>query len=141
VAAPLLASGPYPLPGGFLYLSFAQVCHQNPERSFFLRGHPFAVCHRCSGIYFGLLIGSLLGGILRHLAIDAVRRRRWVIAGAVPLVVDALAPMAGLWINTPLTRAATGVLFGIMVSSLLHAAAAELFDPEPADYPVHGGSS
>lgn len=141
VAAPLLASGPYPLPGGFLYLSFTQVCHQNPERSFFLRGHPFAVCHRCSGIYFGLLIGSLLGGMLRQPAVDAVRRRWWVMAGAVPLVIDALAPMAGLWNNTPLTRAATGMLFGIMVSSLLHAAAAELFDSEPADYQVHGGFS
>jgi uncharacterized membrane protein len=145
VAAPLLAAGSHSLPGGLLYLSFAQVCHQIPERSFFLRGHPIAVCHRCAGIYFGLLLGSLLGGKIFLFVLEPSRRRWWVAACVVPLAVDALAPATGLWANTMLTRSATGALFGIMVSSLLKAAAAELFDPgrhrEPAASQPHGGSS
>ncbi len=36
-------------------------CHQIPERSFHLRGHPLGVCHRCSGIYTGMWLGWGIG--------------------------------------------------------------------------------
>jgi uncharacterized membrane protein len=127
-AAPLLAAHSHPTAAGLLYVSFGQVCHQMPERSFYLQGHPLAVCHRCSGIYLGLLAGSLLPGRIFSRLLFVPRRRWWVIAGAAPLVLDALAPWAGFWANTPLSRASTGVLFGIMIVSLLQAAAQELFD-------------
>jgi len=35
-------------------LSF--ICHQNPERSFFLGDFQFFLCARCTGIYFFLLL-------------------------------------------------------------------------------------
>lgn len=38
------------------------ICHRIPERSFFIKGHQFPVCARCTGFYAGLvayLIGSL----------------------------------------------------------------------------------
>ena len=31
------------------------ICHRKPERSFFIKGHQFPVCARCSGFYTGLL--------------------------------------------------------------------------------------
>lgn len=144
VAAPLLTSGSRPLAGGFTYLLFSQVCHQTPERSFFLNGQPLAVCHRCSGIYFGLLLGSLISAKMFSPLLSIPRRRWWVLAGAAPLVMDALGPIIGFWTNSPLSRAATGALFGIMVSSLLHSAAAELFGSSRpwlvGPFRVHGGS-
>jgi uncharacterized membrane protein len=29
------------------------ICHQRPDRSFFLHGHQLAVCARCTGLYVG----------------------------------------------------------------------------------------
>jgi len=59
LAAPLLATFGHLLPAALLYSSFSPVCHQDPGRSFELLGHQLAVCHRCSGIYFGLFLASL----------------------------------------------------------------------------------
>ena len=30
------------------------ICHRKPERSFFINGHQFPVCARCTGFYSGL---------------------------------------------------------------------------------------
>ncbi len=32
---------------------FKYLCHRRPERSFFIRGHQFPVCSRCTGIIMG----------------------------------------------------------------------------------------
>ena len=144
VAAPLLTAGSRPLEGGLMYLFFSHVCHQIPERSFFLHGHPLAVCHRCSGIYFGLLLGSMVSGKAFSGFLILPRRRWWVLACVAPLAVDALGPTVGFWTNSSLSRAVTGAVFGIMVSSLLHSAAAELFGSSRlwrvGPSRVHGGS-
>ena len=31
------------------------ICHRIPERSFFIKGHQFPVCARCTGLYTGLI--------------------------------------------------------------------------------------
>jgi uncharacterized membrane protein len=49
VAAPLFSIRP-------IYAFFSLICHQAPERSWFLLGQPLPVCIRCSAIYFGFLI-------------------------------------------------------------------------------------
>ena len=32
------------------------ICHRKPERSFFIKGHQFPVCARCTGFYISLTI-------------------------------------------------------------------------------------
>jgi uncharacterized membrane protein len=32
------------------------ICHRRPERSFFIKGHQFPVCARCTGFYTGLVV-------------------------------------------------------------------------------------
>ncbi|WP_407376765.1 DUF2085 domain-containing protein [Methanobrevibacter sp.] len=32
------------------------LCHRIPERSFFIKGHQFPVCARCTGFYTGLAV-------------------------------------------------------------------------------------
>ncbi len=32
------------------------ICHRKPERSFFIKGHQFPVCARCTGFYTGLAV-------------------------------------------------------------------------------------
>jgi uncharacterized membrane protein len=38
-------------------MEFAKfICHRKPERSFFIKGHQFPVCARCTGFYTGLIV-------------------------------------------------------------------------------------
>lgn len=30
------------------------ICHRKPERSFFIKGHQFPVCSRCTGFYISM---------------------------------------------------------------------------------------
>lgn len=32
------------------------ICHRMPERNFFIKGHQFPVCARCTGFYISLII-------------------------------------------------------------------------------------
>jgi len=32
------------------------ICHRIPERSFFIKGHQFPVCARCTGFYTSLIL-------------------------------------------------------------------------------------
>lgn len=32
------------------------ICHRKPERSFFIKGHQFPVCARCTGFYISLAL-------------------------------------------------------------------------------------
>lgn len=109
-----------------LYLCFSFVCHQIPERSFSYHGHPWAVCHRCTGIYAGMLLATLLPPTLLAAASDLRRRRSWVLAASVPLWLDWTLPMIVGWRSSALSRFSTGLLFGLMLTSLLVPALAEL---------------
>jgi hypothetical protein len=42
-----------------VYVSGSLLCHQRPERSFYLWGAQFPVCARCTGIYLGAALGVL----------------------------------------------------------------------------------
>ena len=130
-AAPLLTSQLYALPGAILYLSFSTVCHQIPERCFTLLGYPWAVCHRCSGIYFALLIGALLYPAIPEVVRNRFMRRSWLIGAIMYLALDAGLPLLGLWTNTPLTRLASGLVFGDLSSILLVTGIAEVFRDGP----------
>jgi len=44
---------------GAIYAACSLICHQRPERSFFLWGAQFPVCARCAGIYFGAAAAGL----------------------------------------------------------------------------------
>jgi uncharacterized membrane protein len=131
LAAPLLQAHGYSLAAALVYALFAPVCHQNPTRSFFLLGGKWAVCHRCSGIYLGLFLASLVPYDLSVVIGSARWRKVWIICATVPLLLDVLLPFAGLWHNTPASRVASGMLFGAMLSSLLASALAELVHEAP----------
>ncbi len=46
--------------GEWFYHFLDPICHQTPTLSFWLFGHPLALCARCLGGYLGVFIGILL---------------------------------------------------------------------------------
>jgi uncharacterized membrane protein len=127
-SAPLLAARGQQLASTLIYDIFSRVCHQDLSRSFLFYGYPVAVCHRCSGIYFGLFIGSMLP-LDRLRVLETPRCRRiWVLCTTVPMLLDVGLQFTGLWTNTAMTRLATGFIFGAMLSSLVVSALDEIIE-------------
>src|SRR5215212_8524641 len=60
IAAPLARVNGFESLASGLYQFFRFACHQISERSFHVEGEQFAVCSRCFGVYFGLLIGFVI---------------------------------------------------------------------------------
>jgi uncharacterized membrane protein len=132
LAAPILAAHSWHRAAALLYLSYASVCHQIPERSFSFCGYPLAVCHRCSGIYLGLFLGSLAGN--PDMPRSPQTRRLRVLAAITPLLLDVLLPRIGLWVSTTPSRFLTGLILGTLISSLLLRGLAEFLEG------LHAGS-
>ena len=126
VAAPLLGGA-----GGAVRFAFSHVCHQIPERSLMLGGGPIALCHRCFGVLAGFAGGVAVAPlVLRLQALGRARAGRWLALALVPGAVDWLLGATGVWANTPVSRLATGALFGLVAGLFL--AEALLAPPRPA---------
>jgi len=97
---------------------FAPVCHQIPGRSPHVGGVPIAICDRCSGIYLGLVLGVTASGWGQGLWAALGQHGRYLLLGSlVPLGVDWMGPVLGLWSNGPISRVLTGLLFGSIAAS------------------------
>jgi len=99
---------------GWAYFLFRLLCHQKPERSFFLRGHQVPLCERCLALYFGIWLGGV---------IFVVSRRRsgisqpWApIAAWIPLLADAITQWLGFRESNAILRVWTGALAGIVLA-------------------------
>ncbi len=112
VGAPLAIKAGHPFWGLTIYRVFSYVCHQIPERSFFIAEHQFAVCARCTGLYAGFTVAVLLYPLVRSLRQTEAPRRRWLFLSAAPLTVDFALGFFGIWDNTHTSRLATGALLG-----------------------------
>jgi uncharacterized membrane protein len=64
--SPLAKATGHPLIGSFLFSIYTPLCHQLPERSFFLCGHQVGFCHRCAAMYTAIAAAGLLFGLLRR---------------------------------------------------------------------------
>lgn len=89
-------------------------------------GFPLAVCHRCTGIYFGFLAGSLVKNPFPKLSPGM--RRIWVVAAVMPLLLDVSLTVIGIGTGSAAGRVLTGFLFGAMLSSLLLQGIREFLD-------------
>ena len=105
-----------------LHRGFALICHQQPERSFWIFGAPVAVCARCLGIYVGAAIG-LLGRTSRRIAMRAL------IVIAALNAADFLGELAGVHGNWMFVRFALGLALGaagaLVISSALNDSSVE----------------
>src|SRR5919202_1430017 len=79
VGAPILLAHGYIQTSGIIYRAFGFLCHQIPERSFHLEGHPLGVCARCTGIYAGFATSVLFYPLVRSLKRAETPRRIWLV--------------------------------------------------------------
>ncbi len=126
VGAPYVRAGQHFLFSGTLYQAFSYVCHQQPERSFFIAGQPLAVCARCTGLYGGFALTTLLYPLLTSLRRTNPPERKWLFIAVAPLAIDFGLGLLGIWENTYWSRFITGALFGSVVVFYVMPALAEL---------------
>ena len=112
IGAPLAFKAGHPLWGQAIYRMFTYVCHQIPERSFFIAEHQFAVCARCTGLYAGFTLATLVYPLVRSLREIEAPARKWLFIAAAPLAIDFTVGFLGIWNNTHSSRFATGTLLG-----------------------------
>jgi len=112
-----------------IYATGGLICHQRPERSFFLDGHQLPVCARCTGVYL-----SAAGGIVGWLALKIGRRwgslpfdpglaKRMVLIAAIPTAVSFAAGVLGVWDGSNVTRAMLAIPFGASAGAVVAAVA------------------
>ena len=110
----------------FIYAAGSLVCHQLPERSFFLGHRQFPVCARCTGLYVSATVGLLAFLSWRLLRRQALPLRPrsvlWIVAAAsAPTVLSFALGVTGLWDGSNITRAILSIPLGLTVGVVVAA--------------------
>ena len=124
--APFAEANGYTNLSGVIYKAFSVLCHQIPSRTFHVDGHAFAVCHRCFGIYFGLLAGFIAYPFFRSIEEIEPLPRVWLFLSLVPMGIDWSLGFFEIWENTALSRFLTGLILGVTCAIFLIPAIVEL---------------
>lgn len=102
-----------------VYAFFSFLCHQLDGRSFHVEGEKFAVCSRCFGVYFGIVIAFLAYPFWRHIENIEPLPKFWLFAACVPAAVDWSLTIFGIWENTYVSRVITGGLLGLACGTFI----------------------
>ena len=79
-------------------------CHQDASRSFFIRGHQFPVCARCTGILLGNIIGIIFSILFSPFW--------WSCFFFFPVAVDGITQYLGWRTSNNFLRFTTGLVAG-----------------------------
>ncbi len=99
-------------PWNVVYSSGDRLCHQRAERSLFLNENEMPFCSRCTAIWFGLAIG--LGFMVLYTIELKEKFLIALIAALIPIGVDGIGQLFGLWESTNVIRIFTGLPAGII---------------------------
>jgi uncharacterized membrane protein len=95
---------------------YSSVCHQIDYKTIQLNGINFLVCARCSGIYFGGLVASIL--FLFSSKSHSIEINYLFIA-AFPMLIDVILYSTGVYQYSKLIALGSGLLFGFVAISIL----------------------
>ncbi|MGI6379905.1 MAG: DUF2085 domain-containing protein [Anaerolineae bacterium] len=147
VLAPWLAYRGSSRASNLLYLIYRPLCHQLPERSFFLFGpqlsytleelqaltggvvaqraiggveigYKMAICERCVAIYGGMFLLGLLFALVRK-RVRPIGVKTFV-AFCVPMAIDGFGQLFGLWESSVISRLTTGGAFALACILLVY---------------------
>ena len=87
------------------------ICHRIPERSFFIKGHQFPVCARCTGFYTGLAAYLIVHIFFKHTYDIKMLLISMILM--VPVAIDGVTQYFGPRESTNNLRFITGFIGGI----------------------------
>lgn len=83
------------------------MCHQRPDRSFFIKGKQLPLCARCMGILIGYILGIVIA------VITGCKHHFYFLLCLLPMIIDGgIQHLFGI-ISNNLRRLFTGILGGI----------------------------
>lgn len=98
-------------PWSFVYGCGDSLCHQKADRSFFINGNQMPFCSRCTSIWLGLAIGL---GLMVFFKIELDSKLIiLILISLIPIGVDGVGQLIGLWESSNIARVITGILVGI----------------------------
>lgn len=124
--APLAKAGGLISVSSPLYTFFSYICHQIPERSFYIAGEQFGVCSRCFGVYFGMVLGFAIYPLWRPIDEIEPLRRFWLFLSLIPIGIDWSLTIFGIWENTQASRFITGLILGVACATYIVPAIVEI---------------
>ncbi|MTI89292.1 MAG: DUF2085 domain-containing protein [Balneolaceae bacterium] len=105
---------------GWQHALFDSVCHQDPDRSFYLNGTLMAVCARCIGIYTCFMIGVLIIPVVDYFVPQSKTVMvKVLVAVVLSNFIDVAGNFFGVWTNTLNSRFLLGSLLGLSAALIL----------------------
>jgi len=95
---------------------YSTVCHQIAYKSIEINGIHFLVCARCSGIYFGGLLSSIIFLFaFRNIPLKV----NYIFVAAIPMLIDIILYSTGIYNYSKIIALGTGLFFGFVVVSFI----------------------
>lgn len=105
---PTITSTNNTLPGFLLSRVYSTICHQENVKCIAIGNALMLVCSRCTGIYFG----ALTAGLLSLLFVVPSISRRVLLLSTIPLAIDVLFVLTGIYTYSQGIAFTTGLVFG-----------------------------
>lgn len=100
----------------FVYKLFSPVCHQEEARSFNIFGHSLGVCSRCSILYLGFLIGTIIYPFIKKISDVKLPSIWYLVIASGLMIVDVSLDLSDLYKNNFITRSITGAILGFVLA-------------------------
>ena len=94
------------------------ICHQRPERSFFVHAQQLPVCARCTGLYAGAALAGPLA-LLSLTTLSSIRARRVLIVAALPTAITWTLEFSGVMPFSNAARFAAALPLGFAAAWLV----------------------
>ena len=91
---------------------YSNVCHQDINKTFTCNDKPFLVCARCTGIYFGAFISSLII-LLGNFRLTF--KTKYLYVFSIPILLDVILYSSGIYQYNKYIALSTGFLFGCII--------------------------
>ena len=89
------------------------MCHQIPERSFFIKGKQMPICARCTGLGIGYICAIAILFLVGLLSFF------WITLLLLPMAIDGTGQLFSKWKSTNYRRLWTGISGGIGIVSFI----------------------
>jgi uncharacterized membrane protein len=103
----------------FIYYFFSSTCHQLEDRSFHIFGQKLGVCSRCTSIYLGFLIGTIIYPFYRRIDNKKLPSLWFLMIAAFLLLIDSSFEIIQFRDNTFFSRTITGFILGYVLTLYL----------------------